>query len=131
MIVLDASAVIELLLNTAGGRRVAARIADPQVTLNAPHLMTAEVAQVLRRFVADRSIPAAAAEGALQDLVELGVALYAHEPFLPRVWELRSNLTAYDSFYVALAEVLGAPLVTFDGRLARAPGSRAVVEVLG
>jgi predicted nucleic acid-binding protein len=131
VIVLDASAVVELLLNTAGGRRVATRIADPEVTLHAPHLLAAEVIQVLRRYVADGSIAAAVAEAALQDLVELGVALYGHEPFLPRVWELRSNVTAYDGLYVALAEVLDAPLVTFDRRLARAPGSRAVVELLG
>lgn len=131
MIVLDASAVIELLLNTEGGRLVAARIADPDVTLHAPHLLGAEVAQVLRRYVADGSVPAAGAETALDDLVGLGVTRYAHEPFLPRVWELRSTVTAYDGFYVALAEVLDAPLVTFDRRLARAPGSRAVVELLG
>jgi len=131
VIVLDASAVIELLGNTEGGRVVAARIADPEVTLHAPHLLGAEVTQVLRRYVADGSIPVAFAEAALEDLVGLGVALYAHEPFLPRVWELRSNLTAYDGLYVALAEVLDAPLLTFDRRLARAPASRAVVELLG
>ena len=130
MIVLDASAVLELLLNTEGGRRVAARIADPGESLHAPHLLAVEVTQVLRRYVATRSVPEEIAVAALDDLAGLDVARYAHEPFLPRVWELRANVTVYDAVYLALAEALDAPLLTFDQRLAAAPGHAAGVEVL-
>ena len=130
MIVLDASAVIELLLNTQGGRRVAARISDPGESLHAPPLLSVEVAQVLRRYVSGRSVPGDIAIAALDDLAALDVARYAHEPFLPRVWEMRANVTPYDAIYLALAEVLDAPLLTFDRRLAAAPGHGALVELL-
>jgi predicted nucleic acid-binding protein len=66
----------------------------------------------------------------LGDLADLDIHRYEHEPLLPRIWELRENLTAYDAAYVALAEALGAPLVTFDSRLAAAPGVAAAVQVL-
>lgn len=130
MIVLDASAVLELLLNTDDGALVRDRIVEPTETLHAPHLLSVEVAQVLRRYVATRSIPAEIGATALEDLDELDIVRYAHEPFLGRVWELRDNVTAYDAVYLALAEVLDAPLLTFDAALARAPGHRASVELL-
>lgn len=130
MIVLDASAVLELLLNTDGGTRVRERLADPKESLHSPHLLSVEVAQVLRRYVAKRSITSALAEAALEDLAVLDIERYAHEPLLVRVWELRDNVTAYDALYLALAEVLDAPLLTFDRRLAAAPGHRASVECL-
>ena len=131
MIVLDASAMIELLLNTEGGRVVARRIADPDESLHAPHLLSVEVTQVLRRYVAGRSITQEIAVEALNDLAELDIARYDHEPLLPRVWGLRDNITAYDAVYVALAEVLGAPLLTFDRRLAAVTGHGARVEWVG
>jgi predicted nucleic acid-binding protein len=130
LIVLDASAVLELLLNTEHASLVIERIADPAESLHAPHLLSVEVAQVLRRYVATRSITGDAGRVALDALADLDIARYAHEPFLDRVWELRDNLTAYDSVYVALAEVLDCPLLTFDGLLAAAPGHRAAVELL-
>ncbi len=130
MIVLDASAVLELLLNTEGGSQVSDRIADPAESLHAPHLLSVEVAQVLRRYVASRSISAELAVAALDDLAALDIDRYEHEPLLPRVWELRDNATAYDAVYLALAEVLDAPLLTFDARLAAAPGHTASVELL-
>jgi predicted nucleic acid-binding protein len=129
VIVLDASAVVELLLNTPRGARVRERVADPAESLHAPHLLTVEVAQVLRRYVAARAVAPELAAAALDDLAELDIARYSHEPFLARVWELRENLTAYDAVYLVLAEVLRAPLLTFDRRLADAPGHRARVEV--
>lgn len=130
MIVLDASAVLELLLNTEGGSLVRDRLADPGESLHAPHLLSVEVAQVMRRYVATRSISAEVAAGALEDLSVLDIDRYAHEPFLSRVWELRDNVTAYDAVYLALAEVLDAPLLTFDGKLAAAPGHSASIELL-
>ena len=130
MIVLDASAAVELLLATANGDRVVERIADPAASIHVPHLLSVEVAQVLRRLVAAGTVSRARAAGALDDLADLDAERYPHEPFLPRMFALRDNLTAYDAAYVALAEVLAAPLVTFDGRLAGAPGHRATVQLL-
>jgi predicted nucleic acid-binding protein len=130
LIVLDASAVIELLLNTDNGGIVAGRIAAPAESLHAPHLLSVEVAQVLRRYVATGSVPANVALEALDDLAVLDIARYAHEPLLRRVWDLRANVTAYDATYIALAELLDAPLLTFDRRLAGTPGHGAVVELL-
>lgn len=130
MIVLDASAVVELLLNTVTGRRVMDRIADPAESLHAPHLLGVEVSQVLRRYVRAGEIGADTAASAVTDLAELDIARYEHEPLLPRVWQLRENLTAYDGVYIALAEVLDAPLLTRDSRLAGSSGNGAVVELV-
>lgn len=130
MIVLDASAVLELLLNTAPGEAVARRIAPAEESLHAPHLLSVEVAQVLRRYVAGRTATAEEAEAMLVDLGDLDISRYEHEPLLPRMWELRENLTVYDAAYIALAEVLDAPLLTLDRRLASAPGIGAVVELI-
>jgi predicted nucleic acid-binding protein len=130
VIVLDASAVLELLLNTDAGTDVRERIADPGETLHAPHLLCVEVAQVLRRYVATRAVDADVARVALEDLAALDIARYSHEPFLPPVWELRENVTAYDAVDLALAEALDAPLLTSDPRLASAPGHDALVELV-
>ena len=126
MIVLDASAVIELLLRTPNGEGVARRIAGEP--LAAPHLIDVEVAQVMRRYERARAVTASRGRQLLEALVDLDATRYPHDVLLPRVWQLRANLTAYDAVYVALAEALGAPLVTCDGRLARATGHRARVE---
>lgn len=131
MIVLDASAVVELLLGTEQGHEVAGRIADPALGLHAPHLVDVEVAQALRRYVQSGELDAKAAASALDDLRSLDLERHAHEPLLDRVWSLRDNLTAYDAVYVALAEALDTTLVTCDGRLARAPGLARRVELLG
>lgn len=128
MIVLDASAAIELALRSTAGLAVQARIAHE--SMHAPQLLLVEVAQVLRRLSFAGVLPAGRAEEALTDISDLDVDLYGHEPLMGRVWQLRENLTAYDAAYVALAEGLGAPLVTFDERLAAAPGHLASVEVL-
>jgi predicted nucleic acid-binding protein len=130
VIVLDASAVLELLLGTPRGRMVAERIADPALGLHAPHLVDVEVAQALRRYVKGGEIDETAGVVALEDLRSLDVERHPHEPLLTRVWELRENLTAYDAVYVALAEALDSKLVTCDGRLGRAPGMRGRVDVV-
>lgn len=130
MIVLDASAALELLLATELGAVVATRIADSNETIHAPHLLDLEVTQVLRRFARAGSVSPARAEEALDDLQALDVARYPHDVLIPRVWELRGNLTAYDGAYVALAEALRCPIVTTDARLAAAPGNRATIELV-
>jgi predicted nucleic acid-binding protein len=131
VIVLDASAFLELLLGTSVGREVAERIADPALGLHAPHLIDVEVAQALRRYLRGGEIDEHTAALALEDLRALDMERHAHEPLLTRVWELRENLTAYDAVYVALAEALDARLLTCDRRIARAPGMRGRVEVVG
>jgi predicted nucleic acid-binding protein len=130
LIVLDASALIELLLRTRVGREVSRRVASPELTLHAPHLLDLEVAQVLRRYVRIRVLGAARAQLALGHLRDLDLARYPHEPFLARIWSLRENLTAYDAAYVALAEALDAPLLTCDARMASAVGHGVQVEAL-
>jgi predicted nucleic acid-binding protein len=130
VIVLDASAAVEWLLQTSKGGRAARRIFSRGETLHAPHLLDVEVTQVFRRQVAQGDLTASRAEEALQDLLDLRVSRYPHVLFLERVWELRGNLTAYDALYVALAETLDATLLTCDGKLALAPGHHARVEVI-
>lgn len=124
--VLDASAVVELLVPRATD---ASRLTSGD--LHAPHLLDAEVAQALRRLCRTGSMGMSHGRQALADLTELAITRYDHRPLLPRVWELRDNLTAYDAMYVALAEMLDAPLVTLDARIAGAPGLRVSVEVIG
>ena len=131
MIVLDASALVELVLGTPVGQLVAARIADPAEGLHVPHLADVEVAQALRRYVREGELDAAAARAALDDLRALDLQCHAHEPLLDRVWELRANLTAYDAVYVALAEVLEGVLLTCDRRLSQAPGVACRVMLAG
>jgi predicted nucleic acid-binding protein len=120
--VVDASALVELILGTPAGRAIASHIADPNEALHAPHLADVEVAQALRRYVREREIDEPTAAVALDDLRALDLQRHAHEPLLARVWDLRKNLTAYDAVYVALAEVLDDVLLTCDGPLSRAPG---------
>jgi len=131
MIVLDASAAIELLLNTPLGRRVAARLReDPEASLHAPELIFVEVAQVMRRFARSGAVDDLRASLVLADLRQLGMETCEHDVLLDRIWRLRDNLTAYDAAYVALAEALGASLLTTDERLGRSSGHRAMIEVI-
>ena len=130
MIVLDASVAVELLLNTPIGKRLVERLRAPAVSLHAPHLIDLEVAQTLRRYVADDTLTEERGRLALQHLAMLDLNRYPHDVFLRRIWELRDNLTAYDASYVALAETLGATLVTSDRHLAKAPKLRAAIELL-
>lgn len=130
MIVLDASAAVELLLATARGASVAAVLVDPNETLAAPHLLDVEVAQVLRRLTALGALTPARAAAALSDLLLLDLTRYGHDVLLDRIWQLRTDLTAYDAAYVALAEATGAKLVTCDAKLAGAPGHRATIELI-
>ncbi|HLJ24947.1 MAG TPA: type II toxin-antitoxin system VapC family toxin [Candidatus Acidoferrales bacterium] len=130
MIVLDASAAIEWLLQSPAGVRIDRRIFARSESLHAPHLLDLEVAQVLRRYVRDKTITAQRGQEALDDLGDLPLSRYPHNFLIPRIWELRATLTAYDAAYVALAELLGAPLLSCDGKIAAAAGHYAKVEVL-
>ncbi len=130
MIVVDASAVLEVLLRTPAARALMGRLLDPSQTLHAPHLLDVEVAQVVRRYAASGEIGGERGRMALADLADLPLRRYPHDLLLPRIWELRNNLTAYDAAYVALAEALGAPLLTRDKRLAAAPGHTARIELV-
>jgi predicted nucleic acid-binding protein len=130
MIVVDASALLEVLLNTPAGGRIADRLFTAGETLHAPHLLDLEVAQVLRRYTRSGEMSPQRGLQALEDLVDLPLVRYPHGLFLPRIWELRDNVTAYDAVYIALAEALAAPLVTRDAALASTAAHRARVEVV-
>lgn len=129
MIVLDASVVVEWLLGLPRARDVEARLASGD-SLHAPHLLSVEVAQVVRRYHLRQEISAERGAAALLDLADLDVAHYPHEPLLPALWQLRGDVTAYDAAYVALAGALDATLLTLDTRLARAARRRCAVDLL-
>ena len=128
MIVIDASAVVKFLAPTQLDSAFDLRLGRAE-SLHAPHLVDVEVANGLRRAVAAGLIGNDRALDALVDLVAMPVIRYPHGALLERAWELRENLTMYDAVYVTLAELLGAPLVTCDSRLARATETRASVEL--
>lgn len=126
--ILDASVVMSALFET----RPVGDWAREVISIgqaSAPHLMPAEVCQVLRRRTAGGAISAANASAGVDDLLRMGTQLHPFEPFTERVWELRDTVSAYDAWYVALAEALDAPLVTLDIRLASAPGPRCAFLV--
>lgn len=130
MIVVDASAVLEFLLQTPLGTRVEARLFRDGDELHAPHLIDVEVTQGLRRLVRSREVSSDRAADAIADLIDLDLHRHAHLDLLTRAWKLRDNITAYDAAYVALAEALGATVVTCDAPLGKAPGHRASVVVV-
>jgi len=129
VIVLDASAAIDWLLQTTAGQRIDQRIFSHNESLHAPHLLDLEVAQVLRRLVREGAVSAHRADQAIEDLLDLRITRYPHFVLLPRIWQLRNNFSAYDAAYVALAERLGARLLTRDARLASASGHTAPIEL--
>jgi predicted nucleic acid-binding protein len=130
LIVVDASALIEVLLRTLASTAVESHLFAPGQTLHAPHLLDIEVAQVIRKYAARREIDAERGRVALDDLGALRMQRYPHDFLLPRVWSLRNNVTAYDAVYIALAEALDAVLLTRDHRLAVAAGYLARVQLV-
>ena len=131
MIVVDASALLEFLLQTPLGTRVETRLFNSHDTFHAPHLLDVEVTQALRRLVRARDIRADRAQEALHDFIDLDIRRHPHTHLLDRAWELRDNVTAYDAMYIALAEAIDAPLLTCDAHLGAAPGHASQVEVIG
>jgi predicted nucleic acid-binding protein len=129
MIVLDSSAAVDWLLQTAAGQRIEERIYARQDTLHTVYLLDVEFLQVLRRLVLGGTLSPKRAEEAIEDLAALRITRYAPLPLLHLMWRHRQNLSAYDAAYVALAERLRAPLITRDQRIAAAPGHTAMVEV--
>jgi predicted nucleic acid-binding protein len=129
MIVLDASAMVDWLLQTPAGQRIEQRIYARNETLHSVHLLDVEFTQVLRRLVRERTLIPKRADEAMEDLMALRITRYAPVLILSRIWQLSNNMTAYDAAYVALAEELKAPLITRDQKIAAAPGHAAAVEV--
>lgn len=130
MIVIDASVVIEVLLQTPDGVAITDMLLGSGRTWHAPYLLDVEVAQVLRRYVAREELAEERARQALELLTVLPVSRYGHEPLLERIWWHRENLTAYDAAYVAIAEGLRVPFVTRDRRLATAPALSGLIELV-
>jgi predicted nucleic acid-binding protein len=130
LIVLDASALVELLLGTPRGLAVAESLENDEKSVHVPHLADVEVAHVLRRLVTLKAIDDTLAGQAIDELQNLPLVRHGHDAMLDRIWALRRNATAYDAAYLALAEVLGATLLTCDRRLARSSATTVRVEVI-
>jgi predicted nucleic acid-binding protein len=130
VIVVDASALTELLLQTPVGTRVEARLFRDGDDFHAPHLLDVEVVQALRRLGRAGEVHPDRLAEAIADLTAFDLLRHPHVDLLGRAWELRNNTTAYDAVYLALAEALDAPLVTCDGPLGAVPGHGAQVEVI-
>jgi predicted nucleic acid-binding protein len=124
VIVVDASVMLEYLFTTDRGTFVAERLDDSAEAAAAPCLLDVEVAQVLRRWCLTGRVGQERAVMALEDLSDFNAVRWPHEPLMWRIWELRHNFTAYDATYVALAEILGATLLTCD----RAQAHRDVIN---
>jgi predicted nucleic acid-binding protein len=129
MIVLDASAAVDWLLQTPAGQHIEKRLYSRNETLHAPQLIDLEVTQVLRRLALQGLVSVRRADEAVRDLLDLRITRYPHLVLLPRIWQLRHNFSAYDAAYIVLAEKLGATIVTRDARLASASGHAASVEI--
>jgi predicted nucleic acid-binding protein len=121
--VVDASVVVAALIDDGPPGRWAEELLA-STPLAAPHLMPVEAANILRRAALAGDVSDDIASLAHADLLAVGVELFPYELLAERIWELRGAVTAYDGWYVALAESLKAPLATLDARLARAPGPR-------
>ncbi len=128
MLVVDTSAVLEALAARDPAPGLVERLAGDG-DLHGPHLIDTEVLHALRRMTMNGAISDERAADARSDFAELALVRYPHQPLSDRIWALRHNLTAYDATFVALAETIGAPLITCDARLASAPGHTADVEL--
>ena len=129
MMVIDSSALLEVLLRGPRALEIEKCIFAPHETLHAPHLLDLEVAQVLRRYCISGEMSHARGREAVVDLLNLPIARYPHDIFLDRIWELRNVMTAYDAAFVALAESLPAPLLTCDAKLAATTGHQATITL--
>jgi predicted nucleic acid-binding protein len=133
MLVVDASALTELILGRSAGDAVGEHVAGHGFALHAPHLVDVEVLSALRRLVASGAATAERAGEAIADLLDLPIERYSHDILVPRIWQLRENFSAHDASYIALAEGLAdepVPLLTADAHLARAVADHADLPVL-
>ena len=130
MIVVDASAILELLLKFPAAPRVSERLFAAGETLHVPYLLDLEVAQALRRYCFRGELTPDRGLQALDAFAEMSLTRHSHLALLPRIWQLRQNLTAYDAAYLALAEFLGARLVTRDRAFAASSNHAARIELL-
>lgn len=129
MIVVDASVIVAAVIDEdVIGNRVRARLAEER--LAAPAVVDLEVVSAWRRYTRRGLLPPRRAEVALADLAGMPLERAPHGPLMPRIWELRDNLSPHDAAYVALAESFETVLLTGDERLARAPGIQCEVELL-
>lgn len=129
MLVVDASVIASAVADGGpDGEECRARITG--ASLAAPDLLSIEVLSVVRRQLANRALTPAQADNAIDDLLDLPITVYPTAPLLRRAWELRDDVTVYDSCYVALAEALGCALATADRRLANAPGARCHIDIV-
>jgi predicted nucleic acid-binding protein len=127
VIVLDASAVVELITNGPAADSLGRELALRNEPLIVPHLLDVEVASVLRRLAAKQRIDSYRSQQFLADLAALPARRFSHIPLLSRIWELRHNFTCYDATYIALAEETDSTLYTCDNKLSR--GHRAQVKL--
>jgi predicted nucleic acid-binding protein len=130
MIVVDASCLLEILLNSVKADRIWETLGNHADELFAPSLIDVEVYHVLRRCVLLKIITSQRGQEAVEELAEFPMERFPHAPLLSRMWQLRNNFTAYDAAYVALAEALDAVLLTCDEKLAAATGHRAEIELI-
>ncbi len=129
MIVIDASAVCDLLLGRGDERRLIDLVLTDGASVHAPELVNVEVLHVMRRMTITGALSAARANEMRADFAELPIHCYPSNPLLDRAWALREDVTAYDALYVALAEALDATLVTTDHKLAHAAVQASTVSV--
>jgi predicted nucleic acid-binding protein len=126
-VVCDATALVALLLDDGpDGRWVTGALAGAELV--APSLVTFEAANIIRRLEVAALVSPDQSAQAHGDLLDLPIELWPYEILAARAWELRRNLSSYDASYVAVAEAVGATLVTLDRRIARAPGPRCRVD---
>ena len=129
MLVVDASCLYEVLTATPQAPLIVERLAA-DTDHAAPHVIDVEVMGVVRAHTFTGRLDATAAQQAVDDLRDWPGERFGHRALLARAWELRHSLRGWDAFYVALAEALDSPLVTLDGRLARASGPRCPIDVI-
>jgi predicted nucleic acid-binding protein len=130
VIVVDASILVDVLLDMGAAVIVTPRLSSSKGTVHVPHLIDLEVTQVLRRRTVSGLLAPSRGRMAIDDLMHLPLVRHQHDFLLTRVWDLRNNMSAYHAVYVALAEYLGAPLLTRDRRMANAPGHHAQIELV-
>lgn len=127
-VVTDASVLVTVLVDSGRAGTWAESVVRDS-PLAGPELVLVETTNVLRRLERTGEISRLEATSAFRDLLRLDISLFPFAPFAERIWELRSNLTGYDAWYVALAEALGCPLLTLDAKLSRASGPTCEIAV--